>query len=79
MGDGAKRNKGLILCTDCFTVKEVVLLMNILLIKYNVLSTIHFDNNKPRIFINHRELTKLIPNIKPYFTKQFLYKIHFKV
>lgn len=77
MGDGAKRNKGIILCTDCFTIKEVVLLINILLIKYNINSTIHYDNNKPRIYINKKELNKIIPYIKPYFVKSFLYKLHY--
>jgi len=74
-GDGAKRNKGIILCTDCFSITEVVLLMNILLIKFNIKSTIHFDNSKPRIFINKVELDKIKPQIKPYFVKRFLYKI----
>ena len=36
MGDGAKRNKGITLCTDCFSFKEVVILMNILKIKFVV-------------------------------------------
>jgi hypothetical protein len=74
-GDGAKRNKGIILCTDCFSIKEVVLLMNILLIKFNIKSTIHFDNNKPRIFINKIEIDKIKHQIKPYFVNRFLYKI----
>ena len=30
MGDGAKLNKGLVLCTDSFTIQEVVLLINVL-------------------------------------------------
>ena len=58
-------------------VKEVVLLMNILLIKYDIKSTIHFDNNRPRIYINKKELNKIIPFIKPYFVKHFLYKLNF--
>jgi LAGLIDADG DNA endonuclease family len=74
-GDGAKRNNGIILCTDCFSIKEVVLLMNILLIKFNIKSTIHFDNKRPRIFINKVEINKFKPQIKPYFVKRFLYKI----
>mgnify|MGYP004722475207 CR=1 FL=1 len=32
MGDGAKRNKGLTLCTDSFTLNEVIILMNILVV-----------------------------------------------
>ena len=75
MGDGAKRNKGITLCTDCFSYKEVVLLMNILKIKYNINSTIHKEKYKPRIYISNKELLKILPYIKPYFTKNFLYKI----
>jgi hypothetical protein len=77
MGNGAKRNKGIILCTDYFTLKEVVILMNILLIKYNINSTIHYDNKKPRIFINKKELNKIKSYIKSYFVKSFLYKLHY--
>ena len=58
-GDGARRNKGIVLCTDCFTIKEVVLLMNILNIKFNINSTIHYDNNRARIFINKKEINKI--------------------
>jgi len=75
MGDGAKRNKGIILCTDCFSIKEVVLLMNIFFIKFNVKSTIHYDNYRARIFINKNEFNKIKSKIKPYFVKRFLYKI----
>jgi LAGLIDADG DNA endonuclease family len=74
-GDGARRNKGVVLCTDCFSIKEIVLLMNILNIKFNINSTIHFDNNKARIFINKKELNKIKVHIKPFFVKSFLYKI----
>lgn len=78
MGDGAKRNKGITLCTDSFTIQEVVLLMNILLIKHNIKTTIHkekFNYAGGRIYINESELKKIIPLIKPYFVKSFLYKI----
>jgi hypothetical protein len=54
MGDGAKRNKGITLCTDGFTFKEV--LMNNLKIKYNINSTMHIEKHKPRIYINEKEL-----------------------
>ena len=53
---GAKKDKGIILCTDCFSLKEVIILMNILKIKYNVNSTIHLEKKKPRIYINKLEL-----------------------
>lgn len=61
------------LCTDSFSVKEVILLMNILLIKFNIKSTIHVDNGKARIYINKVELDKFKHLIKPYFVNSFLY------
>jgi hypothetical protein len=75
MGDGAKRNKGVVLCTDSFTLKEVILLINILIIKFDLKCTIHNDANKYRIFINKKSLNKILVHIKPHFTKNFLYKI----
>ena len=75
MGDGAKRNKGIVLCTDSFTLKEVILLMNILTIKFDLNCSIHNDGNKYRIFINNISLNKILNKIKPYFDNHFLYKI----
>jgi hypothetical protein len=75
MGDGAKRNKGIILCTDNFTLKEVILLMNILIIKFDLECTIHNDGGKYRIFINKKSLNNILAKIKPYFEDHFLYKI----
>jgi hypothetical protein len=40
MGDGAIKNKGLVLCTDSFTLQEVIKLRNVLDIKYDIDSTI---------------------------------------
>lgn len=40
MGDGEAREYGLRLCTDAFSIKEVVTLMNVLLIRYNIQSSI---------------------------------------
>jgi hypothetical protein len=75
MGDGAKKNNGITLCTDNFTIQEVVLLINILMLKFNINPTIHKERNKYRIYINNKDLNKIIPFIKPYFVNSFLYKI----
>jgi len=85
-GDGSKSNKGLILCTDSYSIKEVIILMNILKIKFQIDSSIHYHtsiapDNKiikkkvPRIYINGKNLNKIKPFIKPYFVKSMLYKI----
>lgn len=47
MGDGIKQEKGIMLCTDSFSLKEIILLMNILKIKFDIVSTatIYFRKN----------------------------------
>lgn len=75
MGDGSKRKKGLILCTDNFSLQEVVLLLNILIIKFDINPTIQKEKNKFRIYINEKSLIKIKPFIIPYFVDHFLYKI----
>jgi hypothetical protein len=86
MCDGSKRGKGLIFCTDSYSLKEIIILMNILKIKFNIDSSIHYHvsispNNKiiknkvARIYINGQNLNKIKPFIRPYFVKSMLYKI----
>ncbi len=75
MGDGAKRNEGVTLCTDGFTLQEVVLLINILIIKFNINPTIHKEKKYYRIYIGKKDLNLLRPHILPFFVDHFLYKI----
>jgi LAGLIDADG DNA endonuclease family len=75
MSDGSKRNKGITLCTDCFTIQEVVMLINMLIIKFDISPTVHKEKSNYRIYINRKDLNKLLPYIKPYFIDSFLYKI----
>ena len=85
MGDGAKRNKGLVLCTDSFSISDVVRLSNVLRIKYGLNTTITgFTNNKhptlgkgrERIYILPESMPNLIKLVKPYILKSFWYKLH---
>ena len=75
MGDGARRNNGITLCTDNFTLQEVVTLINIFIIKFNISPTVHKEKEKFRIYINEKSLMKIKPFILPYFVDHFLYKI----
>ena len=76
MGDGSKRAKGIVLCTDNFSLQEVVLLVNILILKFDINPTIQREKNKFRIYINGKSLMKIKPFILPYFVDHFLYKIN---
>jgi len=77
MGDGAKRNKGVLLCTDNFTVREVVLLINIIYIKFGILSTIHMDKNRPRIYISRKMISNysFILKLDSHIVSSMKYKI----
>ena len=59
MCDGAWTHYGITLCTDSFTIKDVVILMNVLLIKYNIISSLHKAAGHPRIYIGSKEIHKL--------------------
>ena len=75
MGDGAKRNKGVLLCTDNFSLPEVVLLMNMLYIRFQISSTIHMDNHRPRIYINKKQFAKVKNIILPHIVPSMRYKL----
>ena len=45
-GDGTFNEISLLLCTDSFTIKEVVLLINVLIIKYDIHCTIRYYNQR---------------------------------
>jgi hypothetical protein len=75
MGDGSKRNEGITLCTDKLTLPEVILLINILIIKFDIYPTLHKEKNNYRIYINKANLNKIRPHLLPYFVDHFLYKI----
>lgn len=52
MGDGSFTGKSLILCTDSFSIKEVVLLINVLIIKYDINCIIQYNTKKyPIVYI----------------------------
>ena len=40
MGDGSKRQKGLVFCTDNFSLQDITKLVNILIIKFDIKPTI---------------------------------------
>src|SRR2546423_3767514 len=75
MGDGSLLGSGIKISTDSFSIKDCVLLINTLLIKYNINSTIHLNNNKPRIYILADSKDKLISLIKPYMIPSMYYKL----
>jgi hypothetical protein len=77
MGDGAILNKGVVLCIDSCSLQDVIKLVNVLKLKYDLNCTIQGINNKrPRIYILPESLPKLINIVRPYFLSSMLYKLH---
>jgi LAGLIDADG DNA endonuclease family len=77
MGDGQRRDKGLVLCKDSYSILEVVRLVNVLIIRYNFVCTIR--ENSPgqfRIYISEKSMTSLRKIVLPYMDQSMLYKIN---
>jgi hypothetical protein len=51
IGDGTRQGSGLVICTHSFTVEEVVRLMTVLYVRYDIDSTLQYQNGQPRIYI----------------------------
>jgi hypothetical protein len=76
MGDGLGNIwKGLYLCTDSFTDYDIVRLMNVLLIKYNIKSNLVKISNKSRIYIPSSESNKISNLVSNYIHSSMKYKI----
>lgn len=75
MSDGLSNQYGLTLCTDSFTVAEIVILINILKIKFNLDCNIHYYNKYPRIYIKANSMEQLRLIVNPYIIPFSRYKL----
>lgn len=76
MGDGYGNNwKGLYLCTDSFSNYDIVRLMNVLLIRYNLTSSLVQISGKSRIYIASTESAKITNLVVEFIHPSMLYKI----
>lgn len=75
MGDGTYRFGGLRLCTDSYTITDVVRLMNVLIVRYRLKATLHKDRGMYRIYISRSSMPILISVVKPYMVASMLYKL----
>lgn len=76
MGDGSVQRSGLIICTDSYTLVDVVRLMNVLIVKYSLDCTMRrCRENQYRIYIGQNSMTLLIKIVSPYMYSSMLYKL----
>lgn len=75
-GDGKARTHGLMLNTESFSLIEVVKLINVLIIKYNLECTLRkVREDQYAIYIRQNSMKLLIKLVKPYIDPSMLYKI----
>jgi len=76
MGDGAAQAHGLIICTDSYSIVDVVRLINVLIIRYKLECTLRFHTpSQPRIYIRQRSMPLLINIVIPHMHSSMLYKL----
>lgn len=73
MDDGYKHDKTYYFCTDCFSIKDIKLLQNVLKHNFNLDTTI---DSKNRIRIRTSSAKQFKELVLPYIHKNMLYKLH---
>lgn len=76
MGDGTWVGCGVILCTDSYKLQDIVRLMNVLKIRYNIDCTLRYCKKYPRLYINSKSIPLLRSIVFPYIHSSFQYKFN---
>ncbi len=81
MGDGSYVSNGILLCTDSYSIQDIVRLMNVLIIRYDLKCTLHKINKNQtyRIYISRNSIWKVEKLIKPFLITSMYYKLGEKV
>jgi hypothetical protein len=76
MGDGSSQRHGLIICTDSLTLKDVVRLINVLIIRYRLVCSLrHHSITQTRIYIKQSSMPLLRTIVIPHMCSSMLYKL----
>lgn len=74
MCDGSY-NSGITLQTQCYTIKELVLIINVLIIKFGLECSIHKQKDQFVIYIKSKSIKKNLYNILPHIHPSMMYKV----
>ena len=76
MADGTRTYGGLTLQVQSFTIQEVVFIINVLIIKFDIDCSIHYQRSQPVIYIKTKSMNKIRVHLDPYILPSMKYKIH---
>jgi hypothetical protein len=84
MGDGTALPQGLIICTNSFSLPDIVRLMNVLMTRYSLECSIHIKRRPSQkieylIYIKECSMPHLRSIVAPYFHSSMVYKINGKI
>lgn len=79
MGDGAFTSKGITLNFQCYSVKELILFINVLKIKFDLDCTLHKNRNQYVVYIRVHSAKSLYPKIKNFIVPSMRYKFEKKI
>ena len=75
MDDGTYNKPGVRIATNNFSYAEHLVLIKLLLLKYNIVATIHKNASQYQLYIKVESMPILIDLVLPYFHKSMLYKL----
>jgi hypothetical protein len=79
MGDGAFKFKGITLNLQSYSIKELILFMNVLKIKFNIDCTLQKSRNQYTVYIKVNSAKNLYPKIKKFIVPSMRYKFESKI
>ena len=68
-------NSGVRIHTESFTVKETILIINILIIKFNLNCSLHYQRGYPVIYIKSKSIKSNLHNLLPFMCDSMKYKL----
>jgi LAGLIDADG DNA endonuclease family len=68
-------NSGIRIQTESFTLEEVISIISLFKLKFNLDCTIHFQRNKPIIYIKSKSIKKNLSHLLPFMHPDMLYKV----
>lgn len=80
MGDGSEKSHGLIICTNSYSIKDVVLLMNVLIIRYRLDCNLRLKTRQNKkieytIYVRQRSMPLLFNIVSTHMHPSMLYKL----